>query len=120
MNDAIQESASAAARAAARSQTTSEQAGQLEQLAQAMANNALLNTEVDRKIVSRLMETREEIAATQRQLEGLRQEFAQFARAVGQVIEAARSEWQRQTIVARAPQPVIPNNGFGPEVEFKQ
>jgi len=93
MNEILVEAASVPARA----ETMGNQTAALEQLAQAVANNALLNTEVDRKIVARLLETREEIQATQRALEGLRQEFGQFARAVGQVIEAARLEWQRQT-----------------------
>ena len=121
MTETISQSANGTASAVARTQTTSEQASQIEQLAQAVANNALLNTEVDRKIVARLMETREEMTATQRQLEALRQEFGQFARAVGQVIESARLEWQRQTTSANGLGPnSSQNNGFGREIEFKR
>jgi len=116
MNQAFIESASAAAPAVVEVKPTSDQTIALEQLAQAVANNALLNTQVDQKIVARLLEAREEIQATQRAVEGLRQEFGQFARGVGQFIENERSERQRPTTVTSAPEGTPSRNGSSPRL----
>lgn len=95
MNSTLAQSLSSAPRFAGSTETSGAQPTTLEQLTQAVADNAVLNTEVDRKIVGRLLEAREQIQATQRAVEGLRQEFRHFTRNVGQVIEIARLEWQR-------------------------
>jgi len=100
MNGTVFESASAPARAAAKTEPCVDPAVAIEQLAQAVAKNAQLNTEVDQKLVARLFEAREEIKTTQRAVEGLRQEFGQFARGVAQFIEAAHSERKPQSNAA--------------------
>lgn len=95
MNSTLAEAISATPYAAARTEIPADQSVTLEQLTQAVADNALLNTEVDRKILARLLEAREEIKATQRAVEDLRQQFEQMVRNVGQVVEIARLEWQQ-------------------------
>lgn len=94
MNSTLAEAISATPYAAARTEIPADQSVTLEQLTQAVADNALLNAEVDRKILARLLEAREEIKATQRAVEDLRQQFEQMVRNVGQVVEIARLEWQ--------------------------
>jgi len=111
MNGTVFESASALARAAAKTEACVDPAVAIEQLAQAVAKNAQLNTEVDQKLVARLFEAREEIKTTQRAVEGLRQEFGQLARGVGQFIETARTERQRQ---AKAPVASAPASSTAP------
>ncbi len=100
MNGTVVESASAPARAAARTEPFTDPSVAIEQLARAVAKNAQLNTEVDQKLVARLFEAREEIKTTQRSVEGLRQEFGQFARGVAQFIETAHSERKPQSNTA--------------------
>lgn len=104
MNDIMTESTSALPRAGACAELSGERALRLEQLTQAVADNALLNTEVDRKIVARLLETREEIRTTQRAVEDLRQQFERLVRNLGQVLEITRLEWQRQANTSSAPE----------------
>ena len=96
MNSTLSRSLGAVARPVAGTQVTDSRAPTLEQLTQAVADNAVLNTEVDRKIVARLLEAREEIHATQGAMEALRREFVQFGLNVGQIIEIVRLESRRQ------------------------
>jgi len=116
MNQAAMESAGAPARAVASAKPTVDHAEALEELARAVASNALLNTEVDRKIVARLLETREEVQAAQRTMEGLRKEFAQFARGVGQFIENSRSQQQRPANTTVAPEPTSARASVAPRL----
>jgi predicted SAM-dependent methyltransferase len=116
MNQAVMESASTPIRAVASAKPIVDQAPALEELARAVANNALLNTEVDRKIVARLMETREEVQATQRAMEGLRKEFGHFARGVGQFIENFRPQEQRPANTTVAPEPISLRPSISPRL----
>lgn len=94
MNATLAEEAATLRAAVKREEPSGDQAVTLEQLSQAVADNALLNAEVDRKIVTRLMEAREEIKATQRDVQNLQQQFAQFVRNLGQVIEATQLDME--------------------------
>ncbi|HXX44788.1 MAG TPA: methyltransferase domain-containing protein [Candidatus Acidoferrales bacterium] len=116
MNQAVMVSAGAPAHAVASVRPTVDQALGLEELARAVANNALLNTEVDRKIVARLMETREEVQATQRAMEGLRKEFGQLARGVGQLIENFRLQQQRPASATAATEPTSLRTSVAPRL----
>jgi Tfp pilus assembly protein PilO len=62
----------------------------LEKLAVAVAENALLNTEVDRRIAANLMQAREEIVSMKEEVESLRRQFENLTRGMAHVLEATR------------------------------
>lgn len=62
----------------------------LEKLATAVAQNALLNTEVDRRIAANLLKTREEIVSLKVEVESLRRQFENLTRGMAHVLEATR------------------------------
>jgi Tfp pilus assembly protein PilO len=62
----------------------------LEKLATAVAENALLNTEVDRRIAVNLMQAREEIVSMKEEVESLRRQFENLTRGMAHVLEATR------------------------------
>ena len=62
----------------------------LEKLATAVAQNALLNTEVDRRIATNLLKTREEIVSLKVEVESLRRQFENLTRGMAHVLEATR------------------------------
>jgi len=68
----------------------------LDELARAVAQNALLNTEVDQKLAARLIETREELKATRDELMTLRRQFEQFAHGMAQVLESIGKNGQTE------------------------
>lgn len=67
----------------------------LDELARAVSENALLNTQVDQKLAARLIETREELKATQEALNTLRRQFEQFLHGIEQVLVLTRLQAQR-------------------------
>jgi DNA anti-recombination protein RmuC len=74
----------------------------LEKLAVAVAQNAQLNTEVDRKIAANLLQAREEIVLMKGALESLRQQFENLTRGMAQVLEVTRSERLGQPVVRKS------------------
>lgn len=94
MNAILAEAVTTLRAAASREEPSRSQAMTIEQLSQAVAENALLNTEVDRKIVARLLEVQEELKATQRTVRDLQQQFLQLLRNLGHVIETTRLEME--------------------------
>jgi hypothetical protein len=62
----------------------------LEKLATAVAENALLNTEVDRRITANLLKAREEIVSMKSEVESLRRQFENLTRGMAHVLEATR------------------------------
>jgi hypothetical protein len=62
----------------------------LEKLATAVAENALLNTEVDRRIAANLFQAREEIVSMKEEVESLRRQFENLTRGMAHVLEATR------------------------------
>lgn len=68
----------------------------LEKLATAVAQNAMLNTEVDRKIATNLLQAREEIVALKVAMESLRRQFENLTLGMVHVLEITRSERVQQ------------------------
>jgi len=66
----------------------------IDELARAVAQNALLNAEVDQKLAMRLIETREELEATQEALMALRRQFEQFTNGMARVLESIGTNGQ--------------------------
>jgi hypothetical protein len=66
----------------------------IDELARAVAQNALLNTEVDQKLAARLIETREELKATREALMTLRRQFETFTHGMAQVLESIGANGQ--------------------------
>ena len=62
----------------------------MEKLATAVAENALLNTEVDRRITANLLQAREEIVSMKEEVESLRRQFENLTRGMAHVLEATR------------------------------
>lgn len=80
----------------------------IDELARAVSENALLNTQVDQKLAARLIETREELKATQEALNTLRRQFEQFLHGIEQVLVLTRLQSQKPTGgLAIAPDAVI-------------
>jgi predicted SAM-dependent methyltransferase len=64
----------------------------LEKLATAVAENALLNTEVDRKITAHVLQARQEIIATKGDVESLLRQVEHMVRGMAHVLEINRLE----------------------------
>jgi hypothetical protein len=79
----------------------------LEKLATAVAQNAMLNTEVDRKIATNLLQAREEIVALKAAMESLRRQFENLTLGMVHVLEITRSERAQQM-----PGPIQRNAGM--------
>ncbi|HXX20285.1 MAG TPA: hypothetical protein VEJ46_12855 [Candidatus Acidoferrum sp.] len=90
MNSAFAEALNTPTWTAVRKEASADRPVTLEQLTQAVADNALLNTEVDQKILARLLQTQEELKATKQIVRDLQQQVAQLVRNLGHVIETTR------------------------------
>jgi hypothetical protein len=69
----------------------------LEKLATAVAENALLNTEVDRRIAANLLQAREEIVSLKSIVESLRQQLESLTRGMAHALEVTRSAGLQRT-----------------------
>ena len=96
MNTMLAQAVAPLQRAVAPDAPSDKQALTLETLSRAMADNALLNSEVDQKILARLLETQEELKATNRAVQQLRRQFAQLVRSLGQVMEVTRVDLEAE------------------------
>ena len=96
MNTMLAQAVAPLQRAVAPDAPSDNQALTLETLSRAMADNALLNSEVDQKILARLLETQEELKATNRAVQQLRRQFAQLVRSLGHVMEVARVDLEAE------------------------
>jgi len=92
MNGVLAQAVAPLQRTATQDAPSDNQALTLETLGRAMADNALLNSEVDQKILARLLETQEELKATNRTVQQLQRQFAQLVRSLGHVMEVTRIE----------------------------
>lgn len=95
-------------RAALRGQGQPGEGPQFEELTKAVAENALLNSQVDRTLAARLLEAREELRSTQRAIQDLKQQFASLTASIASVIDITRLECLQQVKATIQPQPGTP------------
>ena len=92
MKASLVEFVNAAPAAAPGAESSNGYKADLEKLATAVAENALLNTEVDRKITAHVLQARQEIVATKGDVESLQRQVEHIVRGMAHVLEINRLE----------------------------
>jgi predicted SAM-dependent methyltransferase len=116
MNNAMVRAATAGVSIGAATESSSSTEVTLEQLSQAVGENALLNAEFDRKLAGRLLETREELRVTKADLESLRWQMENFAQGLTQFQQILRYEWLRKVQAGGATQAAAAGTSVAPRL----